>query len=441
VVSFATLLWLLWSPYGSSYQQKDTYAMHFRHVIRHARAAPCRCSECHKVLQPEDPHVTCAPRAEPSGQQHGSLNQRSPSQSAGPEKAASPSAAMPALLARSDAHDGAAAQRAPLAQTDGMAGVLHAEGVKHVLQCSAGASSAAAVQTQADADAGSVPDDATAAEPDRQVTPEPALPHSFDTFHSPTPVRGVALQQLAVPLPPGARFANASASSCSAFVPCLCNYAWALCMGMGIMNWHYLSASSPSVIDALLCKRYPTHAVRSPTKAPAGVGEYADLEDDDVELEVPIAPQPARVREVCDPLRIDPLVQRQRLLVFDPATGQDVPSWVTCPKAGGSGACVLQKHREREVFVIDVLSMRILFVPCYKCRTHDSSFSLTRPDVFSQLLQLKLTIIPALVVMTSQTVITCMAYQCAPSQRVCACVTCTCRMLVMVIQHVVSQHE
>lgn len=152
-----------------------------------------------------------------------------------------------------------------------------------------------------------------------------------------------------------------------------------------------------------------------------------DLEDSDEES-APTVPsaQPCQARSFADHLQVTALGISCELRILDTAGQEDFAQWLRyCPKGEPSSdaaccanaqKCVLQRKGSKTVLVLDAAGAMHLTVPVLRCRTHFTSFVLTRPDVFARLqaIRPRLRIRPAVVVLTKKLLVTLTAYQCAP---------------------------
>ena len=130
----------------------------------------------------------------------------------------------------------------------------------------------------------------------------------------------------------------------------------------------------------------------------------------------PRIPQPARAQDCEDGWALQPLALKQELKVCD-ENGQNDPSgWgLCCPKQSKAGGeCLLRRNGHGDILVHDVAHIVVLTVARLKCTAHGSDFMVTNQMVFQQIMDKGLRVLPQLMVLSQQTVVTCHAYMCAP---------------------------
>lgn len=129
-------------------------------------------------------------------------------------------------------------------------------------------------------------------------------------------------------------------------------------------------------------------------------------------------PQSAQPRLAERAWAVTKLVCEQELLVCDESGMSNPSGWkLQCLRHTESQAeCVLQWTGDRCIVAHDAKNITLLSVPRLRCRAHNSVFLLTSPSIFQQLLAKRLKITPALVVVSSKTVLLKPAYECVPNR-------------------------
>ena len=157
-----------------------------------------------------------------------------------------------------------------------------------------------------------------------------------------------------------------------------------------------------------------------PAAAAVGADSIAELTDelDDFDVVEPeVAPQACSPAAVEGSWTIPPFAQTATLTVCNDDGKEDFALWLRCPVAAASNppaeGCVLQRAELRSVMVLDVQGVLWVLVRRLRCMQHRCSFSITTPSVFTQLERKGLHIVPALVVLNCQTIVTHEAYRCA----------------------------
>ena len=127
---------------------------------------------------------------------------------------------------------------------------------------------------------------------------------------------------------------------------------------------------------------------------------------------------------VPDACKVPPLAAAANLITTDDNGREDFAAWLRCPIAAEDTAaagtpCCIQRRELRNISVLDIDHNVIMTVRRLACSAHKRadrqacSFFVTHPAVLEQLQSQGIHVLPGVIALTTQTVVTTRAYMCA----------------------------